>query len=334
MPDDPTLPAPRGARIARRAALALPLLLPRFGRGAEGFPTRPIRMLAPFAPGSTVDLMGRAIAPGMGEILGQPVIVENRAGAGGNVAIDVVAKAPKDGYTVAVCTPGPLSINPTLMPSMPFDPATDIAPVSLIAIGPNILAVGKALPVDSVAGLVALARTKPGVLTFGSSGVGSTNHLAGAAFAAAAGVDILHVPYRGNAEMANDLLAGRLDMVFSGLPPLVPLLGAGTLRALAVTGPRRLPSMPAVPTIAEAGLPEAQAIIYYGLVTTGGTPAPVLAALEDAVRRALAKPQVQAVFNGFGTPAEASTPAEFAALIAAEATKWRGVIRRFDIKPG
>ena len=318
---------------SRRALLGAALFTPGLAR-AQGYPSRPVRMIAPFAPGSTVDLMGRAIAPALTEALGQPVLVENRAGAGGNLAIEVVAKAPKDGLTIAVCTPGPLSINPFLLPSMPFDPAADIAPVSLLAIGPNILAVGKALPARDVAGLVALAKAKPGTLTYGSSGVGSTNHLAGAAFAAAAGVDLVHVPYRGNAEMANDLLAGRLDTVFSGLPPLVPLLQAGTLRALAVTGPRRLPSMPEVPTIAEAGLPEAQAIIYYGVVTTGGVAASVIAVLEDAVRRSLARPEVQAVFNGFGTPAGASTPAEFAALIASEATKWQGVIRRFDIRPG
>lgn len=318
---------------SRRALLGAALFTPGLAR-AQGYPSRPIRMIAPFAPGSTVDLMGRAIAPAMSEILGQPVLVENRAGAGGNLAIDVVAKAPKDGLTIAICTPGPLSINPFLLPSMPFDPVTEIAPVSLVAIGPNILAVGKGLPARDVGGLVALAKARPGMLTYGSSGVGSTNHLAGAAFAAAAGVDLVHVPYRGNAEMANDLLAGRLDMVFSGLPPLVPLLQAETLRALAVTGPRRLPSMPEVPTIAEAGLPEAQAIIYYGMVTTGGVAAPVIAVLEAAVRRSLARPEIQAVFAGFGTPAEASTPAEFAALIASEATKWRAVIRRFDIRPG
>ncbi|MCO6416737.1 tripartite tricarboxylate transporter substrate binding protein [Siccirubricoccus sp. KC 17139] len=320
-------------RAALAAPLALPLLAPAPGRAQARF-NRPIRLIAPFAPGATVDLMARAIAGPLGEGLGQPVLVENRAGAGGNVGIDAVAKAPKDGHVLGLCTPGPLSINPHLMPAMPFDPATEIAPVSLVALGPNVLAVAKDLPVRDVPGLVALARSRPGQLSFGSSGVGSTNHLAGAAFAAAAGVELVHVPYRGNAEMANDLLAGRLDMVFSGLPPLVPLLSVGTLRALAVTGPARLPSLPGVPTIAEAGQPEAAATIYYGLVAPGGTPAPVLAALAEAARRALERPEIRAVFEGFGTPAQPSTPEEFAALIEADSVRWRGVIRRFDIRAG
>ena len=322
----------------RNAALGLPLLLApvaaRAQGGAGAFPSRPIRLIAPFAPGSTVDLMGRALAGPLGEILGQPVVVENRAGAGGNVGVDVVAKAARDGHTLALATPGPLAINPFLMPAMPFDPATEIAPVSLVAIGPNVLAVGRGLPARSVAELVALARARPGALTYGSAGVGSTNHLAGAVFAATAGVETTHVPYRGNAEMANDLLAGRLDMVFSGLPPLLPLLQDGSLRALAVCGPRRLPAISEVPTIAEAGLPGAEAIIFYGLVAAAGTPAPVLGALADAARRALARPEVAAAFAGFGTPAEASTPEAFARLIAAEAAKWRAVIGRFGIRAG
>ncbi|WP_149537330.1 Bug family tripartite tricarboxylate transporter substrate binding protein [Siccirubricoccus phaeus] len=319
--------------ICRRAALALPFLLPAAARAEARF-TRPIRLIAPFAPGATVDLMARAMAGPLGEGLGQPVLVENRAGAGGNVGIDAVAKAAKDGHVIGLCTPGPLSINPHLMPSMPFDPATEIAPVCLVAIGPNVLAVAKELPARDVAGLVALAKSRPGQLSYGSSGVGSTNHLAGAAFAAAAGLELVHVPYRGNAEMANDLLAGRLDMVFSGLPPLVPLLQAGTLRALAITGPVRLPSLPGVPTVAEAGQPAAAAIIYYGLVAPGATPAPVLAALADSARKALARPEIRAVFEGFGTPAQPSTPEEFVALIAAESAKWRKVIQQFDIRAG
>jgi tripartite-type tricarboxylate transporter receptor subunit TctC len=321
--------------LSRRAALLGTAIAPVSARAqTAGFPARPIRLIAPFAPGATVDLMSRALAGPLGEILGQPVVVENRAGAGGNVGIEAVARAPRDGHVIGLSTPGPLSINPHLLPAMPFDPGVDIAPVSLVAIGPNLLAVARGLPAADLPGLIALAKARPGALTYGSSGVGSTNHLAGAAFAAAAEVDLVHVPYRGNAEMANDLLAGRLDMVFSGLPPLVPLLQAGSLRALAVTGPRRLPSLPEVPTIAEAGLPEAQAIIYYGLVAPGGTPEPVIAALAASARQAMARPEVQATFAGFGTPAEPSTPEAFARLIASESARWREVIRRFQIRPG
>jgi tripartite-type tricarboxylate transporter receptor subunit TctC len=319
--------------IGRRGALAAPVLL--FGTArAQGLFTRPLRLIAPFGPGSTVDLMARALAGPLGEALGQPVVVENRAGAGGNIGVEAAARAAKDGHTLALGTSGPLAINPALLDRMPYDVATELAPVSLLAIGPNLLAVGPAVVAADLGALVAQARARPGVLTYGSSGIGSSNHLAGAVFSEAAGVELNHVPYRGNAEMANDLLAGRLDMVFSGLPPVLPLLQAGNLRALAIAGPRRVPQLPAVPTMAEAGLAEAEAMVFYGLVTAAGTPAPVLAALAAGVRQALGRADLQAVYAGLGSAAEGSTPEAFGTLIASEPARWRGVIGRFGIRPG
>jgi len=319
--------------MRRRVILAAPLAAMAGAVAAQGFPVRPVRLLAPFGPGSTVDLMARALAGPLGEALGQPVVVENRAGAGGNVGVDAVAKATPDGHMLGIGTSGPLAINPVLMPQMPYDAVRDLAPVSLLAIGPNVLVVGGTVPARSVQELVTLARTQPGALTFGSSGVGSSNHLAGEVFRAAAGVDLTHVPYRGNAEMANDLLAGRLDMVFSGLPPVLPLLRDGRGRALAVAGPRRLPAIPDVPTMAEAGLHGAEAISFYGVIAPTGTPAPVLAQLNAAVQQALARRDVQAAYASLGSAAEGSTPEAFGRLIASETARWRDAVERFGIRP-
>ena len=316
------------------AGLAVPgLAVPGLAR-AQGWPVRPLRLISPFAAGSTVDLMARAVAQPLGEQLGQPVVVENRTGAGGNVGVDAAAKAAKDGYTLAVGTSGPLSINPELLPAMPYDVATELAPVSLLAVGPNVLLLGKEVPARSVAELVALAKARPGELNFGSSGIGSSNHLAGAVFAATAGVELTHIPYRGNADMVNDLVAGRLHMVFSGLPPVLPLVQAGTLRPLVVCGPARVAAIGGVPTVAEAGLAGAEAISFYGVVAPAGTPAAVLARLEQALRVVLGREDVRATYRNLGSEAEASSPAAFSALIASERAKWSGVIRRYGIRPG
>jgi len=324
--------------IPRRALLAAPALLlarPAAAQAGSGrFPDRPVRLIAPFGPGSTVDLMARALAGPLGSALGQPVVVENRTGAGGNLGVEAAVRAPKDGHTLALGTSGPLAINPVLLDAMPYDVARDVAPVSLVAVGPNVLVLRRDLPVGDLGGLIDTARTRPGALTFGSSGVGSSNHLAGSVFAAAADIDLTHVPYRGNAEMVNDLLAGRLDMVFSGLPPVLPALQAGRLRALAVAGPRRLPQIPEIPTMAEAGLRGAEAIVFYGLVTAAGTPDSSLAVLAEAARKALAEPALQASFTALGSAAEGSTQAAFGDLIEFETARWRGIIQRYGIRPG
>jgi tripartite-type tricarboxylate transporter receptor subunit TctC len=324
--------------IHRRAALAAPWLLPA-GRAfaqapSQGLFTRPLRLIATFGAGSTVDLMARALSGPLGEQLGQPVVVENRAGAGGNLGTEAALRATPDGHTLALATSGALAINPVLLPAMPFDVAKDVAPLSLVAIGPNLLLVRRDLPATDIPGLIALARARPGQLTYGSSGVGSSNHLAGALFSATAGVELTHVPYRGNADMANDLLAGRLDMVFSGLPPVLGLLRDGAVRALAVAGPDRVAQLPAVPTMAEAGLPGAEAIVFYGLVTAAGVPQPQREALAAAARAALAAPALAASFAALGSVPRGSDAAAFAALIAAETVKWRAVIERYGIAPG
>ncbi len=314
--------------IPRRAALAVPLL-PFAARAQDG---RSVRLVAPFGPGSTVDLMGRALSAPLSERLGGTVVVENRAGAGGNLGVDAVAKAAPDGTVLGIGTSGPLSINPVLMRTMPYRVA-DLAPVSLIAIGPNVLVANRALGVTDAAGLVALAKARPGALNYGSPGVGSTGHLAGELFRAVSGAEVVHVPYRGNAEAMADLLAGRLAFLFSGLPPVLPLAADGRVRVLAVAGPRRVAALPTVPTVAEAGLPGAESISYYGIVAPAATPAATVARLNTAVGAALATPALRTPFEALGSEAEASTPEAFGALIASETTKWRGVIERFGIRP-
>jgi tripartite-type tricarboxylate transporter receptor subunit TctC len=269
---------------APAAALAQP--------AGAGFPDRPLRLVVPFPPGGPNDVIARVLARKMSALLGQPVVVENRSGGGGVVGTDAVAKSAPDGHTVAVTSAGALAIAPNLVQSMPYQVGRDLAPVALVATVPELLAVHPGVPADTLAGLVAHAKARPGRLNFASSGNGSMPHLAGEALRFAAGVEIVHVPYRGAAPAVTDLMAGQVQMMFADLPVLLGPVGWGALRAIALAGAGRSPLLPDVPTTAEAGLPQVLAENWYGMVAPARTPEPALAALREAAARALRDPEV------------------------------------------
>lgn len=319
---------PAAFRCVAAAALAVTAGL----AGAQTYPSRPIRLIVPFGPGSTVDIMARALAGPLFEQLGQTIVVENKPGAGGTVGVDMIAKAPRDGHTVGIGTTGPLTINPALQSRMPFDTLNDLAPVSLIATGPNAVLVHPSVPAQNVKELIALARAKPGALNFASSGVGSTNHLAGELFNAVAGVQMVHVPYKGNAEALADLLAGRVQVLFSGLPPVMSQVQSGKARVLAIAGPARAGALPNVPTVAEAGLPGAEVLVWYGLLAPAGTPKDIVARLNAEIARALGRPEIRARLIEAGSDPASSTPEEFGRMIASDLAKWKKVITAANIK--
>ena len=302
------------------------------GAIAQSYPTKPVRIVAPFAPGSTIDIIGRIIAPKLSEALGQPVLVDNRPGAGGMVGMDGVAKAPPDGHSLVIGALGPLAMNPALYPKTPFDPVRDFAPVTLLATGPVVIAVHPSVPARTVRELAELAKKNPGKLDFGSPGIGSSPHLTGELFKLQTGTNIVHVPYKGNAEAITDLISGRLSIVFTGLPPVVPLVKAGRVRLVATTGRSRIAGLPEVPTIAEAGLPGAQVVIWYGLVAPAATPREVVARLNRDIVKVMQMPDIREKFAQQGIDPETSTPEQFAQLIRDEFARWTKVIRTSGIK--
>lgn len=321
--------------LPRRSFIAAGLLLPGLdplAQPAGAWPRRPVRLISPFSAGSTVDTMARLIAVPLAELLGQPVIVENRGGAGGNLGVDAVAKAAPDGYTLGIGTTGPLAINPFLMEKVPFDPVKDFAPVALLANGPNVLVSSPALPARDVPELLALLRASPGKYSYGSAGVGSTGHLAGELFRLKAGVDIVHVPYKGNQEALTDVLAGQTAMTFSGLQPLLPHIQAGRLRALMVAGDQRLAAIAAVPTAAEAGLAGAEVMPWYGAIAPARTPPDIVSKLNGAFNQVMAQKEIAERFRATGSEPDTGSPARFAELIASDGRRWSEVIRRAHIR--
>jgi tripartite-type tricarboxylate transporter receptor subunit TctC len=302
------------------------------GAHAQQFPTKPVRIVAPFAAGSTIDIIGRIISPRLHEALGQPVIVENRPGAGGMIGVDYVAKSVPDGHTLVIGALGPLAMNPALYPKTPFDPVKDFAAVSLLATGPVVIAVHPSIPAHDIKELVEFARKRPGQLNFGSPGVGSSPHLTGELFKLITKTNIVHVPYKGNAEAITDLIGGQLSMVFTGVPPVVPLAKAGKVRLLATTGKERMANLPDVPTIKEAGITGADVLIWYGVVAPAGTPKDVIVRLNREIVKAMNTPDVRDKFAQQGVDPAASTPEEFAEFIRTEVARWGKVIRTAGIK--
>lgn len=301
---------------------------------AQTWPTKPIHVISPFSAGSTVDLHARLMATPLSEILGQPVVVENKAGAGGAIGLDAVAKAPPDGYVIGIGTTGPMTINPFLIGStVPYDPMKDFAPITQYGIGPNVIVVNASVPAKSLAELLALAKAKPGSISYASSsGIGSTAHLAGELLGSVAGVELVHIPYKGNAEGVTALLANQVQMAISGLPPMIAHIQSGRLRALAVTGPARMAQLPDVPTVKELGMPEIDVTAWYGFVAPAGTPPEIVQKLADAIAKTVARPEVRDRFLATGTEPQVTSPHLFADLIASDGKRWSAVIRKANVR--
>ena len=314
--------------------VVLAALLTVIDASAQAWPAKPIRLISPFSAGSTVDLQARLMATPLAELLGQPVVVENRAGAGGAIGLDAVAKAPPDGYMIGIGTTGPMSINPYLIGSkVPYDPNKDFAAVGQYGIGPNVIVVNAGIPARTLPELIALAKAKPGTISYASSsGIGSTAHLAGELLGSVAGIDIVHIPYKGNAEGVAALLAGDVQMAISGLPPMIAHIQTGKLRALAVTGPTRMAQIPDVPTVTETGFKDIDVSAWYGVVAPAGTPPDIVAKLHAAFEKATARAEVRERFLATGTEPYMTTPKAFADLIRSDGTRWAAVIRKANVK--
>lgn len=300
---------------------------------AQNYPSRPVRLVVPFPAGGSADLIGRAAAKKMSEGLGQQVVVENRAGAGGTIGAGAVAKSPADGYTLGLGTVSTLGMAPVVRANPPYDSLAAFAPVSLVASAPFILVVNASVPAKSLAELVALAKSKPGGLNFASIGDGTLQHFTGESFKSLAGVDIVHVPYKGVAPALVDLLAGQVQIGFDILASFqLQNLQSGRLRALAVLGPARVAQLPSVPTAAEAGLPGLAATAWFGLIAPKGTPAEVVARLNGEVRKAVASAELREAIATQGLEPAADSPQEFAELIEKEIARWAQVVKTSGFK--
>lgn len=294
---------------------------------AQDFPRRPIRLVVPFTPGGGTDIVARAVATKAGELLGTSIVIDNRAGAGGTIGTEYVARADPDGYTLGLVS-GSHVINPSIYPHLPYDTVRDLQPVTELVSAPGILVTSNSLPVKNVTDLIKLAKSQPGKLFFASAGIGTPPHLAGELFKNMAGIDVGHVPYKGNAAPLTDVMSGRIAFMFPTLPSAMPFVKNGQLRALGVTGAKRSPSAPDIPTIAESGLPGYDATSWYGVVAPAKTPPAIVAKLNDAFVRALQDPGVKKVLAGLGLDSVGSSTAEFAALINSDMAKWAAVIKQ------
>ncbi len=306
------------------------LMLPTAGF-AQDYPNRPIHLIIPFPPGGVADVIARPIAEKLTKSLGQPVVVESRAGATGTLGASFVAHADPDGYTLLLGTTNEIAMSPTLFKSMPYDPNTAFAPITPVAVFPNVLVVGKDVPAKTLADLIALARAKPDTLTFGSSGIGSTNHLTAEIFQREANVKIQHVPYRGGGPALIDVSGGHVTAMFATLPSAVSLIQGGTLRALAVTGSHRSAILPDVPTAKEAGLPGLVVTTWNGVLAPAGTPPQVVERLHKALAAAVADPSLKEIFASVGADTELISPPEFSARIRSDFDRWSSVIKQAGI---
>ena len=295
--------------------------------GAAQWPAKSIRWISPFAPGGGADITSRIIAQKLGPALNQQVLVDNRGGAGGNIGVEIAAKSPPDGYTVVLGTIGPIAINVSLYKKLPFDPVKDLLPITQAANALNVLVVHPSLPAKTVKEVIAIARARPGELSFGSSGPGATDHLAGELFKTMTGVNMVHVPYKGGAPAMLDLMAGQVQTVFSTVSTAIGAIKGGKVRAIAMTGDKRFELMPELPTIAQAGVPGFEVRNWYGVFVPAGTPRDIIARMNSELVKILQMPDVKTRLLESGIEALHSTPEQFAVYIQSETKRWAKVVK-------
>jgi tripartite-type tricarboxylate transporter receptor subunit TctC len=338
--------AARSTRIARLARIASTVGLAACAAVASAqvatsapaaasvrdYPSAPIRIVVPFTPGGSTDILARAIGQKLTQAWGQPVIVENVPGAGGAIGAERVARAAPDGYTLLMGHIGTLAVNPSLYPKLPYDPVRSFAPVAWVARVPNVLVVHPSVPAKTVAELVALAKARPGTFNYGSGGNGSAANLAGEYFNLRTGSQMVHVPYRGTAPAVTDLAGGQIQVMFTGAPAVMPQVKAGQLRALAVSSAQRMAALPQLPTVAESGYADFEADQWYGVVAPAGTPGAVVAKLNTAINQSLASPELAERLRSEGAEATPTTPEAFGELIRREIGRWKPVIQSGRVK--
>jgi tripartite-type tricarboxylate transporter receptor subunit TctC len=308
------------------------LLQPAPAIAADTFPDKPVRLVVPFPPGGPADGLARIVGDQLAVAWGKPVVVENRAGAGGNIGMELVAKAAPDGHTLVLAPAGNLTVNPSLYRNVPYNVERDFAPVTVLAAVPNILVVNPALPVRNLAELLRYAKDNPGKLNFSSPGAGSGAHLAGELLRSAAGIDIVHIPFNGIAPAVTAVVAGNVQLMFAGAPSALPQVSGGKLRALGVAGLKRTAAAPELPTLDESGLPGFDVTSWYSIVAPAGTPPEVVRKIQTDIARILAQPDIRAKLAALGAEPVGNTPAEFAKMIKDESAKWGKIVKDANIK--
>ena len=321
-----------GKWMRRAGAVVAGLLLPLAANAQGTWPTKPVRIIVPYAAGGVADLLPRIVGEKLAQKWGQPVVIENKAGASGNIGMAEGARAEPDGYTLVLAPTGNLTVNPTLFPKLPFDTQHDFTAVTLLAESPNVLVVHPSVPARTFRELIAYAKANPGKLDYASPGAGSGAHLAGELLDLEAGIKAVHVPYKGIAPAVNDLLGGNVHMMFAGISTVLQHVKSGKLVALAIASPKRSAQLPDVPTVAESGLPGFDVTSWYGIVTRSGTPAPVVQKIQRDMAEALQSEDVRAKLGGLGLEPVGDTPQQFDALIRAESRKWGDIVQRAGIK--
>lgn len=299
---------------------------------AQTYPAKPIRFIVPFAPGGSTDLVARVLAQRLPEALGQAVVVDNRGGAGGVIGAELAARAPADGYTIVLGSPGPLTINPNLLAKMPYDTLRDFSPISLATISPFILVLHPSVPARSVRELIALARAKPGQLNYGSAGNGSVDHFSAEQFKSLTGINLVHIPYKGAGPAVTDLVGGHLDLMFENLPTVLPHVRSGKLRALAVGTKKRSALVPEYPTISEAGVPGYESSTAFGVLAPAKTPAAVIDRLNREIVKILNSPDVKERLSAQGLEAVGGTPQQYAAHLREELAKYGRIVKAAGIR--